>query len=231
MSTPDDLAETVRLVEKEDRRIVAIEADVRDPEAMVAAAADGVAEFGRLDVVVANAGIVSVQPGLDMDVQTWRDVIDINLSGVWFTVRATAPHMIAGSRGGAIVVTGSTSSIKAVNGLAHYTAAKHGLVGLMKTFAVELSEHKIRANLVLPTNTDTAMLVNDTILKLFLPDIESPAREDAMAEGSGFRAATQLGVPWMDVSDISAAVLFLASDAARHITGISLPVDGGFLLK
>lgn len=231
MSTRDDLAQTTRLVEQRDRRIVAMEADVRDAEALTTAVERGVAELGRLDSVVANAGIVSVGPSLEMPEQTWRDVIDVNLTGVWQTVKAAAPHVIAGGRGGSVIITGSTSSVKAVQGLAHYTSAKHALVGLMKTFAVELAEHRIRANLVLPTNTDTPMLVNDSILKLFLPDKTTPTRGDAMAEGSGFRAVSLLDVPWMDADDITGAVVYLASDAARYVTGVVLPVDGGFLLR
>lgn len=174
MSEPADLEETAKLVEARDRRIVAVEADIRDPEALGAAISRGVAELGRLDVVVANAGIVSIAPSLDMTEDTWRDVVDINLTGVWRTVKLAAPHIIAGRRGGSVIITGSTCSVKAVPGLAHYTSAKHGLVGLMKTFAVELAEHAIHANLVLPTNTDTPMLVNDQILQLLLARAGAP---------------------------------------------------------
>lgn len=231
MSTPDDLDETVRLVEQEGGKIEPFVADVRDYEQLDAAITTGVQRLGGLDIVVANAGVVSVAPTLQLEPQAWRDVIDTNLSGVWYTVKVAAPHIIESRDNGAIVVIGSTSSVKAVNGLAHYTAAKHGLVGLTETFAIEFAEHGIRSNLVLPTNTDTPMLVNDTVLKLFLPHIDKPTRQDATAEGSGFRAATQLGVPWVDPADITEAVLFLASSAARHITGITLPVDAGYLLK
>lgn len=230
MSTSSDLAETARRVELEGGDILTIEADVRDADAMVRAADAGVSRFGRIDIVIANAGIVSVTPTLDMDTDTWRDVLDTNLSGVFFTVKAAVPHIIEAG-GGSIAVIGSTSSVKAVNGLAHYTSAKHGLVGLTETFAIEFAQYRVRANLILPTNTDTPMLVNDTVLKLFMPHLDHPSREDAMADDSGFRASTQLGVPWVDVADVSAAVLFLSSEQARHITGITVPVDAGYLLK
>ena len=228
MATPEDLAQTVKEVEALDRRIVATQADVRDYGALKKAVDDGVAQLGRLDIVSANAGIVSYGQAAELAETTWQDVIDTNLTGVWHTAKAAIPHLIAGGRGGSIVLTSSTAGLKAMQNLAHYVSAKHGVVGLMQTLALELAPHFIRVNTVNPTTVDTDMVQNDATYRLFRPDLDNPSRPD-MAEAS--QGTNALPIPWAEPIDISNAVLFLASDEARYITGVALPVDAGSLAK
>src|SRR3712207_6255983 len=170
LATQEDMDETVRLVEALDRRIIASKADVRDSAALKAAVDDGVAQLGRLDIVLANAGIASFAPVEELTDEMWDDMIDINLSGVFKTVRAAVPHLRAHGEGGAIVLTSSTAGIKGLGNLAHYVAAKHGVVGLMKTLANELAPDMIRVNSVHPTAVDTDMIHNDQTYGLFMPD-------------------------------------------------------------
>ncbi|SED06103.1 mycofactocin-coupled SDR family oxidoreductase [Rhodococcus koreensis] len=231
MGTEEDLRRTVELVEKFDRRIVTAKADVRDRAALEEAVSAGVSELGRLDIVSVNAGIASTSQVLDLSEQTWQDVIDVNLTGAWHTAMATAPHIIAGGRGGSITFTSSAMGVTAVQNLGHYTSAKHGVLGLMKTLALELGPQFIRVNAILPTNVDTDMIQNETILKLFMPHLENPTRADAELPDSNYALANILPIPWVDPVDISNALVFLSSDDARFITGVSLPVDAGFLLK
>jgi SDR family mycofactocin-dependent oxidoreductase len=229
MPSPDDLAETVAQVEALDRRIVATQADVRDFEALEGAIDAGVAELGRLDVVSANAGIAGYWTStLDIDEQSWADMLDVNLTGVWHTVKAAAPHLIATGPGGSIVLTSSSAGLRAFHGIGHYVASKHGVVGLMKSLALELGRHGIRVNSVHPAGVDTPMLQNEETYQLFSPDHPNPSRE-TFAEVS--QALNVLPIPWLEPSDISNAVLFLASDEARYITGATLPVDAGILIK
>ncbi|MGW8816103.1 mycofactocin-coupled SDR family oxidoreductase [Gordonia terrae] len=231
LATESDLEETVALVEKLDRRVFAIAADVRNLEALENAVSEGVSELGRLDIVSANAGIVSIAPMLEMSAQTWQDVIDINLTGVFNTVKATAPHIIAGNRGGSIILTSSAGAVTGAQNLGHYVAAKQGVLGLMKTLALELGQFSIRVNSVLPGTVDTPMIVNDRFLRLFMPHLEHPTRDDAELPDSSFSVGNILPVPWVNPVDISNAVLYLASDEARYVTGVALPVDAGFILK
>jgi len=228
LAAPEDLAETVKEVEALDRRIVATQADVRDFAGLKKALDDGVAELGRLDIVSANAGIASYGPAAELDETTWQDMIDTNLTGVWHAAKAAIPHLIAGRRGGSIVLTSSTAGLKAIPHMAHYVAAKHGVVGLMRTLALELAPHSIRVNSVHPTGVDTPMVQNDASIRLFLPDVEDPTAEQ-YAEVMGTLNA--LPIPWVEPRDISNAVLFLASDEARYITGVTLPVDAGSVTK
>ncbi|WP_009478499.1 mycofactocin-coupled SDR family oxidoreductase [Rhodococcus sp. JVH1] len=231
MSTEEDLRQTELEVEKLDRRIVTIKADVRNRDALNRAVNEAVDELGRLDIVSINAGIASIHPTLAMPEQSWHDVIDINLTGAYNTAAVTIPHIIAGGRGGSVVFTSSALGVTAVQNLAHYAAAKHGMLGLMKTLALELGQHLIRVNAILPTNVDTEMIQNETVRKLFMPHLDKPTRADAEKPDSSYVAANILPIPWVSPVDISNALLFLASDEARYITGISLPVDAGFLLK
>jgi (+)-trans-carveol dehydrogenase len=227
MATPGDLAETVRQVEALDRRIVAAQADVRDTESLKAALDAGVAELGRLDIVCANAGILSTGPSHELSEETWGQMIDINLSGVWRTCKVAIPHLLAGNRGGSIVLTSSVAGLRSYPGVSHYVSAKHGVVGLMKTLAQELAPHSIRVNTVNPTQVDTEMIQNAETYRLFCPDIENPTREDY---GKASAATILLPIEWVESIDVSNAVLFLASDEARYITGVALPVDGGALI-
>ena len=227
MSTPDDLAQTVKEVEALDRRIIATEADVRDYGALKAAVEDGVAQLGRLDIVSANAGIFSFGTLDELSEQAWQDMIDVNLTGVWHSVKAAIPHLRA-SGGGSIVLTSSTAGLMAIPHIGHYTAAKHGVVGLMRTLALEMAHHKIRVNTIMPTQVNTPMAVNEGTFRLFRPDLENPTIDDFAVASA---MTNPLQVPWMEPLDISNAVLFLASDESRYITGLMLPVDAGFLLK
>jgi SDR family mycofactocin-dependent oxidoreductase len=230
MATPDDLAETVKLVEALDRRIVAVAADVREFDAVKAAVDEGVARLGRLDIIVANAGIASNGgPVQSMEASNWHQTIDINLTGVWHTARAGIPHLLEGGRGGAIVLTSSVGGMKAMPNMSHYVSAKHGVVGLMRSLAVELGQHNIRVNSVHPTNVNTPMFMNEGTFKMFRPDLENPGPDDVAAIASQFMHVLPVG--WVEPEDVSNAIVFLVSDEARYITGVSVPVDAGALIK
>ncbi|MGC4963253.1 mycofactocin-coupled SDR family oxidoreductase [Gordonia sp. DT101] len=227
-STPEDLAETVELVKGQNRRIIASEVDVRNYDALKAAVDDGVEQLGRLDVVVANAGIGNGGETLDKTSETdWQDMIDVNLSGVWKSVKAAVPHLQAAG-GGSVVLTSSVGGAKAYPNTGHYIAAKHGVIGLMRSFAVELGEQSIRVNSVLPTNVNTPMFMNEGTMKMFRPDLENPGPEDLKVVAQMMHV---LPTGWVEPRDISNAVLFLASDEARFVTGLALAVDAGSLLK
>ncbi|BDX31070.1 oxidoreductase [Mycobacterium antarcticum] len=228
-ATPEDLAETADLVKNLDRRIVTEIVDVRDFTALKAAVDGGVEQFGRLDVIVANAGIGSTGVKLHrMPEPVWQETIDVNLTGVWKTVKAGVPHLLAGGRGGSIVITSSVGGTKAYPQVGHYVTAKHGVVGLMRAFAVELGQHSIRVNTVHPTHVCSPLLLNDATYRLFRPDLENPGPDDLAPICQSFHF---LPIPWVEPVDISNAVLFLASDEARYVTGVTLPVDAGSLLK
>jgi (+)-trans-carveol dehydrogenase len=237
-ATPEDLAETADMVKNLDRRIVTAEVDVRDFDALKSAVDGGVEQLadgrstngsGRLDIVVANAGIGTTGVKLHkMREHIFDETIDINLGGVWKTVKAAVPHLLAGGRGGSIIITSSVGGTKAYPQVGHYIAAKHGVVGLMRTFAVELGQHSIRVNTVHPTHVCTPLLMNEPTYRLFRPDLENPGPEDLAPICQSFHF---LPIPWVEPVDISNAVLFLASDEARYITGVTLPVDAGSLLK
>jgi (+)-trans-carveol dehydrogenase len=228
LATAADLQETVDQVQALDRRIVAERADVRDYEQLKAVVDRGVAELGRLDIVSANAGIHSAAPAHEMTESAWQDLIDVNLTGVWLTCKAAVPHLIAGGRGGVVVLTSSVAGLRPYGGIAHYVAAKHGLVGLTKTLAQELAGHHIRVNALNPTQVDTDMIQNEMIYRLFLPDEPEPTREQFAVAS---QATNLLPIPWVEPRDVSDALLFLASDEARFITGITLPVDAGVLAR
>ncbi|HWG64333.1 MAG TPA: mycofactocin-coupled SDR family oxidoreductase [Streptosporangiaceae bacterium] len=230
MSTPEDLAATVKEVESLDRRIVATQADVRDFGALKAAVDDGVAQLGRLDIVAANAGIFSFGRADEMPEQTWQDMIDTNLTGVWHAAKAAIPHLRAGGRGGSVILTSSTAGLMAMENMAHYVSAKHGVVGLMRTLALELAPDMIRVNSVHPTSVNTDMVQNAALYALFAPDLPQQERtkENLAAR---FQALNALPIPWVEPVDISNAVLWLASDEARYVTGVTLPVDAGQLQK
>lgn len=229
LANPEDLAETADLVKGLDRRIFTAEVDTRDYDALKAAVDAGVEEFGRLDIIVANAGIGNGGQTLDKTSEgDWDDMIAVNLSGVWKTVKAGVPHILEGGRGGSIILTSSVGGLKAYPHTGHYVAAKHGVVGLMRTFAVELGAQNIRVNSVHPTNVNTPLFMNEPTMKLFRPDLENPGPEDMKVIGQLMHT---LPIGWVEPEDIANAVLFLASDEARFITGVTLPVDGGSCLK
>lgn len=228
-ATPEELAETAELVKARNRRIFTAEVDVRDYDALKAAVDAGVEELGRLDIIVANAGIGNGGDTLDQcSEHDWQEMIDINLSGVWKTVKAGVPHLISGGNGGSIILTSSVGGLKAYPHCGNYVAAKHGVVGIMRSFAVELGQHMIRVNTVHPTHVSTGMIMNEGTWKMFRPDLENPGPDDMAPICQLFHT---MPVPWVEAVDISNAVLFLASDEARYVTGVTLPVDLGSCLK
>jgi SDR family mycofactocin-dependent oxidoreductase len=228
--TAEELAETVALVEALDRRIVARKADVRERDQLRAAVAAGIAELGHLDVVVCNAGILPIK---HMDPSAFIDAMDVDLVGVLNTVAVALPHL---SSGASIVITGSTAGLmpNAVNnpvlgpGGSGYGLAKTLLVQYTEALALNLAPSSIRANCIHPTNCDTNLLHNAELNKIFRPDLENPTKEDTLPAHTYFQG---MPIPYVDPRDISNAVLFLASDEARYITGIQLRVDAASLLK
>lgn len=228
-STPDDLAETAAMIKALDRRVVTAEIDVCDFDAVKAAVDSGVEQLGRLDIVIANAGIGTPGAMLDeMDEARWQQTIDVNLTSVWKSVKAGVPHIKAGGRGGSVILTSSVGGLKAYPHVGHYVTAKHGVVGLMRTFAVELGQFSIRVNSVHPTHVGTGMLLNESTYRSFRPDLENPGPDDIKPICQMFHI---LPIPWVEAADVSNAVLFLASDEARYVTGVPLAIDAGSCLK
>lgn len=219
MATPADLEVTAQLVEEAGSRIVARQADVRDHDALQAATAAGLDEFGRLDIVVANAGIAAA--GDD----GWHAVVDVNLTGVYHTIHATAPTMISQGAGGAIVLISSVAGLVGIGsddpGAIGYAAAKHGVVGLMRTYANHLAPHSIRVNSIHPCGVDTPMINNEFFQQLLAPAATATSPDWSNA----------LPVELVQPSDVANAVAWLVSDQARYVTGITLPVDAGFVNK
>lgn len=218
MGTPEGLAETARLVEATGRRVYAAEVDVRDRADLERCVAKGVEELGRLDVVVANAAICTVQRHEDVTDEIWRTTLDVNLTGVWNTCAASIPHMEAD--GGNIVITGSTASTVGLPFYTPYVAAKHALTGLCRSLALELSDRNIRVNMINPTGVDT-------------PQGHSQVLPALLAERPDLAPVflNSLPVERIDASDVTSALMYLASDDARYVTGISLPVDAGSTIR
>ncbi len=229
MATKADLEETRALVEATGRRMVAEQADARDYGAVEAVLEKGLTEFGRVDIVVANAGICcGAGPFWEISLQNWKDTVDTDLTGVWHTVRAATPAMIQGGRGGAIIMIASAGATKGFQNITHYVAAKTALVGMLKPMAAELGPHFIRVNALSPTNVNTAIYMTETNKRLFLPDNPAPTDEEyEMAS----RPQHVIPIGWMETRDTSAALRFLASDDARYITGLELRVDAGVVLR
>lgn len=228
MPGPDDLRETARLVEQLDRRCLVHQVDVRDTAGLNAAVEDTLSTFGRLDIACVNAGASAFNTLVEMSDDEWDEIISINLTGAWKTLRAAANGMIRAGNGGSIILTSSTGGTKGVPNTGHYNAAKHGLVGLMRTAANELALQNIRVNTIHPTSVGTPLLLNDTIFKLFRPDLESPGPEDFAPIISGMNL---LPVPWLEPRDVSNTVLWLASDEAKYVTAETIHVDAGFTQK
>lgn len=222
-SAPEDLAETVGEVEAQGRRILARQADVRDGAAVRAVVDEGVALFGRLDIVIANAGIIRLTDGEDRE-RIFRDVVDVNLVGVWNTVEAAIPALLAGGRGGSVVLASSTAGIKASGtdrpGLQAYSASKRALVALMQGWASQLAPESIRVNTIHPSGVTTDMILNETTMALF----ES-------ADPWLLSQQNALPIPLLQPADVAGAVAWLVSDAAAFITGTEWKLDAGFLLR
>ena len=231
----EDLADTVAQIEQLGRRVAASQTDVRDAPAVAAAIDCGVAELGGLDIVVANAGIAMYDATDTMSEQSWRDMIDTNLTGVWTICRGAIRHLIEGGRGGAMVLISSVAAHVGMLHLSHYSAAKAGMVGLMRALAVELAPHMIRVNTIHPTSVNTAMIVNEATYDLLVPGAGPAARhgaENVPAEvADAFKQINALPIAWAEPEDISEAVIFLASDSGRYVTGTQLSVDAGAAAK
>jgi SDR family mycofactocin-dependent oxidoreductase len=218
-ATFDDLQETVRLVEKEGRRIVAQKADVRDLDGLQAVFDAGLADLGRIDIVVANAGVLNAAWSWEMTSQQWQSVIDVNLTGVFHTAKVAIPAMIRQGSGGSIIMTSSTAGLYGQPFTASYTAAKHGVVGLARCLANELAEYSIRVNTIHPTGVRTEMYLE--------PDLFPMVQTKAETLGPVFMNA--LPTEQMEPEDVSAVVAFLASDDAKYMTGSQVRVDCGKL--
>jgi SDR family mycofactocin-dependent oxidoreductase len=226
MGTQEGLDETVRLVEKLDRRAVAVRADVRSQEQLDAAVQRTLSEFGRLDLVAANAGIWSMAPFWELTEDQWEDMIATNLTGVWKTAKAVAPHLIE-QGSGSIVMTSSVNGLEPGMNYAHYVSAKHAVIGLMKNVALELAPHGVRCNAICPGAIDTGMTNWQGAYDMFAGH-EGGTREDLLAGGGSFHALRNTGI--MDPEVIANAALWLHSDLAAKVTGVALPVDGGHML-
>lgn len=227
LATEEDLDTTCALVRERGRRALAFRGDVRSMTDLIGAVEGALHELGRIDVICANAGIGSLGRAWELEVEQWQEMIDVNLTGAWLTVRAAVPAMIAAGRGGSIIFTNSIAGLVGRQNMAHYVAAKHGLVGLMRTLANELAPYRIRVNSIHPTNVDTDMIRNEAAQSLYATDSGDAATEFAAAA----TALNAIPVPWIEPSDVSSAVLWLASDESRYVTGAILPVDAGASIK
>lgn len=220
LGTVEELAETVALVEAEGRRCLPAVVDVRDAAGLAELVDLTVATLGGLDILVANAGVISYGPAIELTEEQWDEVLGVNLTGVWKSCRAAVPAMIATGRGGVVVITTSTAAVKGLAGMAHYVAAKHGCVGLARSLALELAPHRIRVNCVAPGGVRTPMGTNPQMQELLQQD---PALAASLTAA--------LPVDLMEPEDVSHAVVWLCSDAARQVTGTVLPLDAGTLLR
>jgi (+)-trans-carveol dehydrogenase len=226
MGTPEELAETARLVEAAGRRALVRELDVRDRAGIEALLAEGMEVFGRLDVVVANAAVSPPAHRIwEIPAEQWDDVIGINLTGVFHTLAASVPHILAGRQGGSIIVISSGAALNKVPHLGDYVTTKQGVIGLASSLANEVAHRQIRVNVIAPGTVDTPMVTaNVPQFRLFRPDLAEPTLEDCR---EAFTRMMPMGRPWLDAEDVSRAVVFLAGDDARWITGVVLPVDQG----
>ena len=234
LATPEDLDDTVAQVELLGRRVAASETDVRDATAVAAAIDTGVAKLGRLDIVVANAGIATYDAADTMSAQSWRDMIDTNLTGVWIVCRGAMPHIEDG-RGGAMVLISSVAAHVGMLHLSHYSAAKAGVVGLMRALAVELAPHVIRVNTIHRTSVNTAMIINEATYDLLVPGAGPAARHGAQKVpdevAQAFKGINAMPAAWAEPEDISEAVVFLVSESGRYVSGTQLSVDAGAAAK
>lgn len=219
-ATPEDLAETVRLVEAEGGKVLAREVDIRDDAALRQLVADGVEQFGRLDIVVANAGVLSWGRVWELTDEQWDTVIGVNLTGTWRTLRATVPAMIDAGNGGSIVVVSSSAGLKATPGNGHYSASKHGLTALTNTLAIELGEYNIRVNSIHPYSVDTPMIEPEAMMEIF-------ARHPSFVHSFPPMPLQPNG--FMTPDEVADVVAWLAGDGSGTITGTQVPVDKGAL--
>lgn len=231
MPTQDDLEETAELVKAAGGRATVHVVDVRDAVGLNAAVDEAVELFGPVEVVVANAGLAPRPTGLlDCSLEDWQEVIDVNLSGVFHTMRAGLRSMVAAGRGGSVVLVSSIMGLRSLGGIPAYVASKHAVTGLMRTAAYELGPRGIRVNSVHPGNVRTPMVVNDSLKAMFRPDLPPAEVGDEILE-QAMRPMNLLPAGWCEAEDVTEAVVFLCSNAARAITGVALPVDLGATLK
>lgn len=228
LAVDEDLTETARLVEAAGGRAIARRGDVREQRALDETVAAGLAEFGHIDIVVPNAGLVSFGRTWELTDTQWSTVLDVILTGTFHTVKACVPAMLEAGRGGSIVVIGSANGTRPAAGLAHYVTAKHGLVGLARALALEVADASIRVNVVAPGSVRTEMAGSDAIIRKMRPDLDDPTLEDV---GEIMRGNHALPIQWAEPRDVAEAVLWLASDEARYVTGVVLPVDAGWVIK
>ncbi|MDH6279850.1 mycofactocin-coupled SDR family oxidoreductase [Prescottella agglutinans] len=224
MSTQEQLAETARMVESVGAQCITMLADTRSSADMDKLVGAAVERFGKVDVFVANAGLASFGPLRDMPYDVWRDVVDVNLTGVATSIRAVVPHMI--ERGsGRIIATSSSVAREGGPNNANYAASKWGVIGFVKSLAIELAPHNVTVNAFAPMSVSTDMCHNQLTYRLFRPDLAEPTTDDVR---DVFAGLNPMGVPWLEVADASAAVLFLASDDARYVTGNAFDVAAGW---
>lgn len=226
MAREDDLAETVKQVEALDRRAISIVADVRDQGQMDAAVASGIAEFGKIDVLIANAGIWTQGPFWELTDESWDDMIGVNLTGVWKSAKAVAPHMIE-RQSGSIVITSSVNGLEPGQNYAHYVSAKHGVIGLMKNIALELAPYGIRCNSINPGAIKTPMTDHQGAWDMFAGH-EGGTEDDMLAGGYSFHALK--GKTFLPPEVIANTALYLNSDLAAAVTGVTIPVDAGHMI-
>jgi SDR family mycofactocin-dependent oxidoreductase len=226
MARQDDLDETAKQVEALDRRILALKGDVRDQGQLDAAVAQGIAEFGQIDILIANAGIWTMAPFWELTEDQWDEMIGVNLTGVWKSAKAVAPHMIE-RQTGSIVITSSTNGIEPGLNYAHYVAAKHGVIGLMKNIALELAPYGIRCNSINPGAIRTPMTDHQGAWDMFAG--HPGGTEEDLIEG-GYHFTALKGTSFMDPQVIADTALYLNSDLAAKVTGVTIPVDAGHLI-
>ncbi|MFC3242816.1 mycofactocin-coupled SDR family oxidoreductase [Gordonia humi] len=225
LATPEDLDETARLIEAAGGEVLALRADTRSQDQVDAAVQEGFERFGRLDIVAANAGIgTTFAKTWELTDDDWFNALDVNLTGVWRTVKAAAPIMIEAGNGGSMILTSSLAGLKGYQHLAPYVSSKHGVNGLMKVLANELGPHDIRVNSICPGLINTDMMMNQPTYDIWRPDLERPTKADAMELFDTFQV---LPLKYLEPEDVSKTVLWLASDASSVITGVALRVDGG----
>jgi SDR family mycofactocin-dependent oxidoreductase len=227
LGTSEELAETVRAVEAAGRKVLAREVDIRDLAALQQVVADGIEQFGRLDILVANAGVLSWARLFEMSEEQWTSVIDVNLTGTWKTIRAAVPAMIEAGNGGSIIIVSSSAGLKATPGNGHYAASKHGLTSLTNSLALEVGEFGIRVNSIHPYSIDTPMVEKDAMMELFgkFPSFIHSFKPFP------YRAVSQAGASslqdFMTAEEVSDVVAWLASDGSATISGSQINVDRG----
>jgi (+)-trans-carveol dehydrogenase len=228
LAASGDLEETAELARAQGARVISAIADVRSQAQLDALVASGRDEFGHVDILVANAGVTGYAPAHQIDEDTWALMQDVNLGGAWRSAKAVIPGMIERGEGGVLLFISSGLGVKGMAEASHYAAAKHGVVGLMRSLALELAPYFIRANTIHPAGTNTPMAHNQMHYRRAAPDVAEPTLDDAIHM---FRSIAALPIDWTEPEDIANAVAWLASDEARYVTGVTMMVDAGWYLK